>query len=107
MLEGKGVRQSMRPEGQLLGQCRDGELLRLAQTELLYLQDFDSLEHFKAELIDYLCYYNNRRIKRLEAKGPDTCSTQIPDPFRSLNYIFCLTLGALHFQHAPFPVFNQ
>ena len=35
---------------------------------LLYLQDFDSMEHFKAELIDYLDYYNNRRIK-LKLKG--------------------------------------
>ena len=33
-----------------------------------YLQDFDSMEHFKAELIDYLDYYNNRRIK-LKLKG--------------------------------------
>ena len=33
------------------------------KTELLYLQEFESIEHFKAELIDYLDYYNNRRIK--------------------------------------------
>ena len=32
-------------------------------SELLYLQDFESMEHFKRELIDYLDYYNNRRIK--------------------------------------------
>lgn len=31
----------------------------LLKTELLYLQDVDSLNHFKAELIDYLDYYNN------------------------------------------------
>ena len=35
----------------------------LLKSELLYLQDFQSLEHFKQELIDYLDYYNNRRIK--------------------------------------------
>ena len=34
----------------------------------VFLQDFDSLEHFKMELIDYLDYYNNRRIK-LKLKG--------------------------------------
>ncbi|MDR1794351.1 MAG: IS3 family transposase [Erysipelotrichaceae bacterium] len=28
-----------------------------------YLHVFDSVEHFKAELIDYLDYYNNRRFK--------------------------------------------
>lgn len=32
------------------------------KTELLYLQDFESIEHFKRELVDYMYYYNNRRI---------------------------------------------
>ena len=31
--------------------------------KLLYLQEFRSMEHFKLELIEYLDYYNNRRIK--------------------------------------------
>ena len=35
----------------------------LLKSELLYPQKFDSLEHFKQELVDYLDYYNNRRIK--------------------------------------------
>ena len=35
----------------------------LLKSELLYLQDFQSIEHFKHELIAYLDYYNNRRIK--------------------------------------------
>ena len=29
----------------------------------IYLQEFQSMEHFKQELIEYLDYYNNRRIK--------------------------------------------
>ena len=33
------------------------------KSELLYLQDFESMEHFKRELVEYLDYYNNRRIK--------------------------------------------
>lgn len=32
-------------------------------SELLYLQEFDSIEHIKAELIHYLNDCNNRRIK--------------------------------------------
>jgi len=41
------------------------------KSELLYLQEFDSIEHFKAELIDYIDYYNNRRIKaRLKGLPP-------------------------------------
>lgn len=35
----------------------------LRKSEWLYLQEFDSMDHFKQELIDYLDYYNNRRIK--------------------------------------------
>ena len=35
----------------------------LLKSELLYLQKFESVEHFKLELLDYLDYYNNRRIK--------------------------------------------
>ena len=35
----------------------------LLKSELLYLQEFQSMEHFKQELIEYMDYYNNRRIK--------------------------------------------
>ena len=35
----------------------------LLKSELLYLQKFESVEHFKLELLHYLDYYNNRRIK--------------------------------------------
>ena len=35
----------------------------LLKSELLYLQKFQSMEHFKKELIDYLDYYNGHRIK--------------------------------------------
>ena len=35
----------------------------LLKSELLYLQEFESIQHFKQELIAYLDYYNNRRIK--------------------------------------------
>ena len=68
MLEDKGVRQSMSRKGNCLGNAVMENFFGLLKTELLYLQDFDSLEHFKAELIDYLYYYNNRRIK-LKLKG--------------------------------------
>ena len=63
MLEDKGVRQSMSRKGNCLDNAVMENFFGLFKTELLYLQDFDSLEHFKAELIDYLYYYNNRRIK--------------------------------------------
>ena len=68
MLEDKGVRQSMSRKGNCLDNAVMENSFGLLKTELLYLQDFDSLEHFKAELIDYLYYYNNHRIK-LKLKG--------------------------------------
>ena len=38
---------------------------------VLYLQEFDSMEHFKQELIEYIDYYNNKRIKaRLKGLPP-------------------------------------
>jgi putative transposase len=54
------------------GNCLDNAVMQnffgLFKSELLYLQDFDSIEHFKAELINYMDYYNNRRIK-VKLKG--------------------------------------
>lgn len=47
----------------LFEQCCNGKLLRDIKAEPLYIQDLYSLEHFKAELIDYLVYYSNHRIK--------------------------------------------
>ena len=68
MLREKGIRQSMSRKGNCLDNAVMENFFGLLKTELLYLQDFDSLEHFKAELIDYLYYYNNRRIK-IKLKG--------------------------------------
>ena len=63
MLKAKGVKQSMSRKGNCLDNAVMENFFGLLKSELLYLQQFDSLEHFKAELIDYLDYYNNRRIK--------------------------------------------
>ena len=63
MLKVKGVRQSMSRKGNCLDNAVMENFFGLLKSELLYLQEFDSLEHFKAELIEYLDYYNNRRIK--------------------------------------------
>ena len=63
MLKRKGVRQSMSRKGNCLDNAVVENFFGLLKSELLYLQKFDSMEHFKQELIDYLDYYNNRRIK--------------------------------------------
>ena len=63
MLREKGIRQSMSRKGNFLDNAVIENFFVLLKTELLYLQEFESMEHFKQELIEYLDYYNNRRIK--------------------------------------------
>lgn len=63
MLEAKDIRQSMSRKGNCLDNAVIENFFGLLKSELLYLQKFDSMEHFKAELIEYMDYYNNRRSK--------------------------------------------
>ena len=63
MLKDKEIRQSMSRKGNCLDNAVMENFFGILKTELLYLQDFDSLDQFRAELIEYLDYYNNRRIK--------------------------------------------
>ena len=63
MLCKKGIRQSMSRKGNCLDNAVIENFFGLLKSELLYLQDFQSMEQFKLELIEYLDYYNNRRIK--------------------------------------------
>ena len=63
MLKNKGIRQSMSRKGNCLDNAIIENFFGLLKSELLYLQEFESIEHFKAELIEYLDYYNNRRSK--------------------------------------------
>ena len=61
---GKGrTTESMSRKDNCLDNAVMENFFRMLKTELFYPQDFDSPEHFKAELIDFLDYYNNRRIK--------------------------------------------
>ena len=61
MLEQKGIIQSMSNKGNCLDNAVMENFFGILKSELLYLQDFESMEHFKSELIEYLDYYNHRR----------------------------------------------
>ena len=63
MLYARHIQQSMSRKGNCLDNAVIENFFGLLKSELLYLQQFDSVEHFKAELVDYLHYYNNKRIK--------------------------------------------
>ena len=63
MFKVKGMRQSMSRKGNLLDNTAAENFFSMPKSELLYLQKFQSMQHFKQELIDYLGCYNSHRIK--------------------------------------------
>ena len=63
MLKEKGIRQSMSRKGNCLDNAVIENFFGLLKSELLYLQKFESIEHFKAELVEYLHYFNTRLLK--------------------------------------------
>ena len=63
MLKEKGIRQSMSRKGNCLDNACAENFFSLLKTELLYLQEFTSVEHFISELHEYIEWYNNKRIK--------------------------------------------
>ena len=64
MLRLKGIRQSMSRKGNCLDNAVIENFFGLLKSELLYLQEFESMQHFQQQLINYLDYYNNHRIKQ-------------------------------------------
>lgn len=57
------------------GNCYDNAVIEnffgILKSEFLYLQQFESIDHFKKELEEYIHYYNHLRIKsRLNRKSP-------------------------------------
>ena len=66
MLREKGIRQSMSRRGNCLDNAVIENFFGLLKSELLYLQEFQSMEHFKQDLVEYLDYYNNCRIMAID-----------------------------------------
>lgn len=70
-LQQKGIIQSMSRKGNCLDNSVMENFFGLLKSELLYLQEFDSIKHFRKELEDYIDYYNNKRIKcKLKGLSP-------------------------------------
>ena len=63
MLRKKGIRQSMSRKGNCPDNAVIENFLGLLKSELLYLQEFQSMDHFKQELMEHPDFYNNHRIK--------------------------------------------
>ena len=58
------IRQSMSRKGNCLDNAVMENFFGILKSELLYIQEFESMEHFVQELHDYIYYYNYRRIKQ-------------------------------------------
>ena len=70
-LKDRNIVQSMSRKGNCLDNAMMENFFGLMKSELLYLQEWDSVEQFAKELVKYIRYYNNDRIKlRLNGKSP-------------------------------------
>ena len=71
ILKQRGIIQSMSRKGNCLDNSMMENFFGVMKSELLYLQDWESVDEFKKELKAYIKYYNNDRIKlRLKGKSP-------------------------------------
>ncbi len=72
------ITQSMSRKGNCLDNAVIENFFGLLKSELLYLQDFESMEHFEQELHDYIEYYNHKRMKaKLIDLSPVEYRTQV------------------------------
>ncbi|MCM3764924.1 IS3 family transposase [Neobacillus niacini] len=70
-LKKRGIVQSMSRKGNCLDNAVMENFFGLLKSELLYLREFESMEHFKLELEKYIYYYNHKRIKvKLKGMSP-------------------------------------
>jgi len=67
-LETQGITQSMSRKGNCLDNAVMENFFGLLKSELLYLQEFKDITHFRQELENYIEYYNHKRIK-VKLKG--------------------------------------
>ncbi|MGN7854081.1 IS3 family transposase, partial [Exiguobacterium sp. 22311] len=73
-----GITQSMSRKGNCLDNAAIESFFAVLKSELLYLKEFDDMDHFKYELERYIEYYNHRRIKRrLKNLSPVEYRTQV------------------------------
>lgn len=79
-LKGRGIIQSMSRKGNCLDNAVMENFFGLLKSELLYLQDFESMDHFQQELERYIHYYNHKRIKtKLKGMSPIQYRTHTKD----------------------------
>lgn len=68
LLRQKGIKQSMSRKGNCLDNAVIENFFGIIKSELFYLKKYSSVNQLKEEIIEYINYYNNDRIK-LNLKG--------------------------------------
>ncbi|RKR10165.1 transposase InsO family protein [Flavobacterium sp. 90] len=71
LLKEKGIKQSMSRKGNCLDNAIIENFFGTLKSELFYLKKYSSIGQLKQEIIEYINYYNNDRIKlNLKAMSP-------------------------------------
>lgn len=83
LLKEKGITQSMSRKGNCLDNAIIENFFGTLKSELFYIQKFNSIEHLKRAIKEYINYYNNERIKsNLNKMSPVEYRTHY---YKSLN----------------------
>lgn len=98
MLADKGIRQSMSRKGNCLDNACAENFFGLLKTELLYLQEFMSVENFISELTEYIEWYNNKRIKlKLDGLSPVDYRHKVAKRKRPRSLLVAFFLGSFQY----------
>lgn len=63
LLKDKGIRQSMSRKRNCLDNWLAENFFDLLKSELFYMKDYKTIEELEKDIIEYIDYYNNKRIK--------------------------------------------
>lgn len=67
----KGIRQSMSRKGNCIDNCVAENFFGLLKSELFYINKYNNINDLQKDIIKYIDYYNNKRIKvRLSGMCP-------------------------------------
>lgn len=70
-LSKKGIRQSMSRKGNCLDNSLAENFFGLLKSELFYMKEYKTIEELETDIIEYIDYYNNKRIKgKLKGMSP-------------------------------------
>lgn len=71
LLKEKGIRQSMSRKGNCLDNSLAENFFGLLKSELFYMKEYKTIEELETDIIEYINYYNNKRIKgKLKGMSP-------------------------------------